>query len=164
MTTSSEIIAAELAEAQTDVATLARLQSAEARVKALTAAYDKAVAAEERTAERAAKQAQAERFAGLSDICITAEGKETNILRTVWAITYKGPHYDMMTGETVTAEHMRRGLGNLDEHVLEFLIERHPDRIPAEIMAFAPGDPYAALDAYFIACRRGYANGPLAAE
>lgn len=154
MTTTSETIAAELAEARADAALLKRLKAADARVVALVAAYDKAKDVEARAAEQAEREAQAARFAGLKITSITAKGDADYPLRFAYTIKYQGPSYDIYTGEAYITEHTRYGFETLDDHVLEFLIERQPNRIPAAIMELAPGDPYAAFDTYLHARRQ----------
>jgi hypothetical protein len=51
--------------------------------------------------------------------------------------------------------HSRGGFGALPPAVLDYLIEKCPERIPAKIMALAPDNPRQAFNRYFMGLKRG---------
>ncbi len=150
-----------LAEARKDLALLQRLQGAEARIAELEATK----AGHEREAAAAAAAAHARRFDGLADISVaTVSDPRTGAgpLRNSYRITYTAPAYDGNLQQTRPYRHEVPGFKALPPRVLAFLIEKHPERIPAEIMALAPGDPEAAFYTYFRGLQRGYLTGAAA--
>lgn len=148
-------INADLAEAQQDLALLERLKAAPDRVKRLTA--DQAKTIKERDNALAAEQnARREaRFTGLSDLRVVDTTPGESVLRSGFTITYTRIAYDMDSGQNAPQPVTISGFGALPDNVFAFLIERHPDRIPAKIMALAPNDPEEALNRYFLGLRRG---------
>lgn len=159
MTYDTNTIAADLATAEQDFALWQRLTSAESRVTQLRKDYAKAKAADDRANAAAAKEADAARFAGLSNIRVTASGeRETTggLLGRAFTITWTSPVHDMYSGESQPRQHTITGFASLPAPVYDFLVERHPSQIPAEIMALAPGNPAEAMHRYFVAKRRGY--------
>jgi len=149
-------INADLAEAQQDLALLERLKAAPDRVKRLTA--DQARAVKERDAAATAEQkASAEaRFKGLSDLRVVDTTPEEGVLRSGFTVSYIRIAYDADTGQNVPQPVTISGFGGLPDNVYALLIERHPDRIPAKIMALAPGDPTTAFARYFRGLSRGF--------
>ena len=166
MTTDINNLAAELAAAKADLAQWERLATAADRVKALTASFDKARAAQAKADEAAAKEAAEARFAGLSNVRVTENaglsGCSGGVLRTSWRVTWDAPAFDPDTMTSPPRKHSVVGFTALAPNVMAFLIEKHPERIPAEIMALAPGNPAAAMNEYFNALNRGYVKGAVA--
>lgn len=146
----------ELEEACQDLALFNRLAGAAGRVEELTVAHGHALAEQARTEAVAASAASAARFVGLSDIQVTRTGPEhENLVRASFKISWTRTGDDGR-GETLSKRVTAQGFRALGPVEFAFLIERHPAQIPAEIIALAPGDPFAAFDAYFSALRRGY--------
>lgn len=156
-------VTAELTAAQDDVALLERLSGAQARVKSLL--LEQETAMEEAEAARAAQQAQREeaRFAGLIDVNVTKRdtpgSPSASVTRAQFVITYTRSDYDFQTGGNRPTEHSATGFMAVPDNVFAFLIAKHPEKIPPEIMALCPGNPTAAFERYFMALRRGYVEG-----
>ncbi|WP_137754264.1 hypothetical protein [Sphingopyxis sp. L1A2A] len=167
MTTNLNTLAAELADAKADLAHWERLTTAADRVKALSASFDKARAAQIKAEEAEAKAASEARFNGLSNIRVTENtglaACSGGVLRMSWNITWTAPRFDTETMTSPPRQHSATGFNALSASVMAFLIEKHPEQIPAAIMALAPGDPAAAMEEYFTALRRGYVKGKAAA-
>lgn len=166
---SLDTIATQLEEAKADLALAQRIQTAPDRVKTLTPLYEKALRAYESAkakmqANDAALRAAAEkaladaRFAGLSDLCIEerVDIKNPHVLKNTYVISWTHPVWGAEENETLPAPCTAKGFGFLPPDVLAWIIERHPEKVPASIMDLAPGDVEAALTRYFIALRRGY--------
>lgn len=155
-------ITRELEEARQDDALFQRLSGAAGRVTELTAAKALAGAEQARVEAAAAATAKAGRFIGLSDIQVTRGGAaDENLVRASFAISYTATR-DHGDGWPTPKRHTMRGFRALDPAVFGFLIEEHPECIPHEIMALAPGNPWGAFDEYFTALRRGYCSAPKA--
>lgn len=158
-------IAAELAEAQADLALFQRLTSAPDRVKRLTADHAKAQAAAEKAeAQRVAAEREA-RFKNLSNIRVTdiSGAENPNLINRRFKITYTKVMFDSAANRNLPRQVGVVGFQGLEPSALEFLIEKHPEEIPEDILALAPGDPYAAFRTYFAGRRRGYFNGKVSA-
>jgi hypothetical protein len=160
----SEIAAAELERITSDLnvalddqALLERLKSAADRVKRLSAEKAKAVTVREKALAEEAKAAEVQRFAGLSDIQVTESinTEREHVLNTNFTISYVRPTWDMYAQEALPRQHTVNGFRMLPHDVLDFLIERHPERIPAKIRCLAD-DPADAMAIYFAGLRRGY--------
>lgn len=163
MTTDLNNIASKLEAAKADLALYERLTSAADRVKALTAAFDKARTAQAKADEAAAKEAAEARFNGLSNIRVTGSG-DGSVLSQQYLISWTAPVYDMYSMTAIPQPVPERpGFETIPDNVLAFLIEKHPEEIPAAIMALAPDDPAAAMAEYFRARQRGYVKGNTAA-
>jgi hypothetical protein len=150
-----ERITAELIEARADVAMLERLKSANDRVARLTAEQEKAIKARDKVLAAETKANDERRFASISNVSVT-DGKTAaeNVVRSTFTITYSKPAFDGRS--TRVREHTCEGFGPLPPEVLDYIIEKRPDLIPAKIMALAPDSPRDAFRRYFVALRRGY--------
>lgn len=158
-----QTITRELEEARQDDALFQRLRGAAVRVEELSVAHGHALAEQARVEAAAASAAHAARFVGLSDLQITRGGAtDENLVRASFAISYTVTR-DHGDGWPSSKRHTINGFRALDPLLFAFLIEEHPERIPAEIKALAPSDPHAAFDEYFTALRRGYCSAPKAA-
>lgn len=159
MTNTPAAILAELEAAQKDLARFKQLQAAEKRVEQLTADYEKARARQDREDAAALAAVKEARFAGLSDIRVHPASDKLlgSELYANHRVTWRAPKYDPRSGSTPVGQHEAFGLLALPENVLAFLVERHPEQIPAAIMEFAPGNPWGALEALYATRRRGYA-------
>lgn len=159
MTTNLDNLFAELSAAKADLEQWERLASASERVKALTAAFDKARAAQTKVAEDAAAAVRNR----ISDVRVTAAGvlgaDEGNVLRNSWRISWTAPQFDMHTMSSPPRLHEVGGFAAVPADVLTVLIEKHPEQVPAQIMALRPGDPAGAIEEYFRAKKRGYVRG-----
>lgn len=151
-------IETQLAAAQADLALFQRLSGAAGRVTRLTAEHDKAKAAHDKADAEKAKAAEEARFAGLRDLRITETpgSKSSSVLSSQFHISYTRDAYDMDVHATVPQPVSRPGFTALEPNVLAWIAQRHPDKIPASIMALAPGNVDAALGSYFAGLRRGY--------
>jgi hypothetical protein len=150
-----ERIEADLQLARDDVALLERLKSATDRVVRLVAEHEKATAARTKTLAAEAKANDERRFAGISDVSVTAAKTENeNVVRSNFTIRYSTPTWDGRS--TRVREHSREGFGALPPEVLDYIIDKCPDLIPAKIIALAPDSPRDAFRRYFVSLRRGY--------
>lgn len=148
-------IAADLSAALADVALLERLKSATDRVSRLTADQDKAIKEQDRAIAAAAKAEKASRFAGITDVSVTSSTQQhENLLRSGFTISYTKPTWDGRT--TRGQKHSSDGFGTLPPEVLDYIIEKRPDLIPAKIMALAPELPRDAFRRYFVSLKRGF--------
>jgi hypothetical protein len=148
-------IAAELASAQEDAALLARLQSAHDRVNRLTADHAKATKELDKARADEAKAAKAARFAGIADLAVN-ESPVTiceGVLRSSWKISWTAPTWDGRVSRPMP--HSRDSFGALPPALMDYLIEKCPNRIPAKIMALAPDNPRDAFSRYFAGLKRG---------
>jgi hypothetical protein len=152
-----ERITVELNEANADLALLERLKSAADRVKRLTAEQDKATKSRDKAVAAEAKAADDARFAGISDVQVTCNTPDEHVVRSSFTINYVRLTWNGYL--TAPMEHSVTGFGCLPPDVLDYLIERRPDRIPAKIMALAPDSPREAFRRYFASLRRGHIIG-----
>ena len=166
LTAEVERLSAELAQAQADVALLQRLKDAQANASRLA---DELAAAQDALANRLADDAGAERdarykqFGAISVTVIPDAKRSPNALSASYSIRYDRVTYDHALKRSVMATHETLGFAGLAPDVMDYLVNAKPDAIPAIIMDLAPGDPAGALGAYFVAMRRGYLSGPVAA-
>lgn len=163
MTTQLSTLAAELEAAQQDLALWQRLSTAEERAEALAARYEKAKAAHDKQEAAEAEATREARFNGLADIRVSDTTDRSaqagdHLLRRSYRITYTAPQYDIYAQRSVPKEQVVNGFAALPGNVLAFLIEKHPEQIPAAIAALAPDDPYGAFEIYFRDMRRGYST------
>jgi hypothetical protein len=147
-------ISLELAEARADVALLERLKSANDRVARLTSEQEKAIRARDKALAAEAKAEEASRFANISNVSVTDNVPAENVVRSAFTITYSRPVWDGRTSRH--AEHTVESFGALPPEVLDYIIEKRPEVVPAKIMALAPDCPRDAFRNYFVSTRRGY--------
>jgi hypothetical protein len=158
MTDTLQNLHAQLDAARQDVALLQRLMSAEDRVKNLTAEYDKAKTAHEKAEAAKAKAANEAQFAGLRNLKITElPGDSSSVMHSTFHITYTRDAWDGRDTVPQTVS-CTRGFGALGRNVLAWIIQRHPEKIPASITDLAP-DIDAAFNRYFVGLQRGYLAG-----
>lgn len=155
-----ERISTDLHDAQTDLALLERLKSAQDRVTRLTAEQAKAIKERDKAVAAEAKAAKDARFAAISNVRVTESGVTLleHVLRSSWHITWTKPTWDGRNANPLT-EHSAGGFTTCPPDVLDYLIEICPEQIPAKIMALAPDDPTQALNRYFVSTKRGYVQG-----
>lgn len=148
----------ELEAAQSDVALLERLKSAQDRVKRLLPEQEAALAeaAAAKDAESLAREEQ--RFAGLAGISVKDVRPEDNVTRSTFEISYTRLAYDFEARTQVPSDHTVTGFLALPDEVFAFLIAKHPDKIPAKIMDLCPSNPTTAFERYFMALRRGFVS------
>lgn len=154
LTATVERVGAELIQAAQDVALLQRLKNAEADAKRLAVELR---AAQEDLVQANAAEVQAHRaaaYASFKDITVSGGAADVSLLDTTFVITVTGLTYNGW--ETVPQILTYSGFRTLPSQALGYLLEVHPEQIPAKIKALAPGDNYEALDRYFAALRRGY--------
>jgi len=150
-----ERIAVELDEAQSHLSLLERLKSAVDRVNRLTAEQSKAIKEHERALAAEAKDLKASRFAAISDVLVTEnpETRREHVLRASFTIHWTKPTWDGRASRPM--EHFVVGFSACPPDVLDYLIERCPERIPAKIIALAPDDPREAFHRYSRGLKRG---------
>jgi hypothetical protein len=96
-------------------------------------------------------------FAGLSDIQITATGKDADhVLRANYTITFSQLSYNPNTCQTEPIKRTVKGFEALPNDAYVWLVLRHPDKIPQQILDLCPGNPQGAMDRYFVGMRRGF--------
>jgi hypothetical protein len=164
LTAAVERIAADLRRAQRDVALLQRLKDAEATTKRLTAelqeAQDALTAAN--VAELQAQRAAAySRFIDITVSKAVIEGPMGGVLHTPYLITVTAKTFNGY--ESVPEVLTFNGFKGLPSDAFGYLIEVHPEEVPAAIRELAPDDLYEAFGRYFAALRRGYMSIPAAA-
>ena len=149
-------LASDLHEARADVELYARLKAASDRHKTLQSQYSEAMSALRKAEIESEKAYRDERFVDLSDIQVIEIPSKGGggLLHSNWRISYSAPRYDGR--ETKVQEITKNGFEELEPRVLAFLIQKHPDRIPASIQALAPGDPAKAISKLIAGKRRGY--------
>lgn len=149
-------LAAQLKEARQDVALYQRLQNAAARVEEL----EKQLVVEQAGHDRAKAQAElAARYDGITDIRVDereASDQPGNLLATSFTITYTKPRYDSHTRQSPLTEYPVRGFQGLYRPAMLYLLEKHPERIPASIMALSSNDPAEAMRLFLLHKQRGY--------
>ncbi len=124
------------------------------------------MAAQEKADAATAKEIADARFAGLGSIRVKrgSAGREgSGLLAIKFTIAWMAPEYDMYSMTSFPREHSAESFAALPVKLLAYLIEKHPEQIPADILALAPGDPDSAFERYFIGKRRGYLTGAVAA-
>lgn len=148
----------QLEEAHQDAAMWQRLTGAADRVKSLTAEYTKAKSAYDTAEAAKAKAAHEAQFAGLRNLRITEiPGKGDSVMHSAFHITYTRDAWDGWNNVPQTVS-CTRGFGALERNVLAWIIQRHPEKIPASITDLAP-DIDAAFNRYFVGLQRGYLAG-----
>jgi hypothetical protein len=161
----ADAFARELEEARQDVALLLRLKGAEDRVKRLIPEYEKALAADEKAeaakVEAAAAEEQAARdarFAGLRDLIITeaADKLGSGVLSSRFRIKYTRDAWVSDANATLPQAVNKSGFAALDANVFAWIVEKHPEKVPASIMTLAPHDIGEAFHRYFVGLQRGY--------
>ena len=149
-----ELITNALQAAHIDLELLERLKSAADRVKRLTSEQEKTKALHGRSLVAEAKAAKLRSFASISDVRVTDNTPEQTAIRSTFTVHWTKPTWDGYS--TTPMPQSVGGLGVCPPDVLEYLIERCPDRIPAKIIAFAPNCPREAVERYFLSVQRGY--------
>ncbi|MBL8553262.1 MAG: hypothetical protein JNL41_03210 [Phenylobacterium sp.] len=150
----------DLIQAQDDLALHERLTGARAKVRQLQSDLAQAKTRLDAAQEQERQSARDAAFAVFSDIHVRKEGDD-HLLRLAFPVTVTRKQFDGY--QTADTTQTFPGIQSLPSDALMYLVEKHPDRIPAEIMALAPGDPYEAINEYLISLRRGYLRGPVAA-
>lgn|GEM_PF-764658 len=164
-----DTLAQEIDQAQEAIALGQRIKDAPALLKLLIAEQEKTQAAhdKEQAVAEAAKikevedmhiAAQEAQFAGLSDLNITEtqDAKSASVLSSRFHIQWTRPVWNSAANATLPEPTAVGGFTALEPRVLAWIVQRHPDKIPASIMALAPGNVDEALDRYFVALRRGF--------
>lgn len=146
----------ELAAANEDVALLQRLSTANDRAERLAGQRDKALAEQKAALAAEAKAKENARFAGFSGIDVTDLKPDAGLLGSPFRITYTRLTHDMYAKDNVPTLHTVEGFGALNPDAYAYLIERHPEKIPAKIANLCPGNPRVAFERYFMGLRRGY--------
>lgn len=148
-------VGALLKQAREDVETLRRLSMAEAQAETLAAELeaikrqmDRAFADEDKAKEDAF-------IAGIKDVRITEGDQRDNLIRRTFTVAVTRTGNDGLRDWETTAE--KTGLTSLKPEEYAWLL-RHPERIPASILALAD-DPRTAFQTYFGGKKRGYLRG-----
>jgi hypothetical protein len=160
LTAAVQRLAADLRRAQRDVSLLQRLKAAETNARRiaaeLQAAQDELAAAN--AAEMQAKRAEA--YAKFLDIAVSQHGTDPGALDQSFVITVTAKTFNGY--QTVPSTLTFNGFAGLPSDAFGYLVECHPERVPAVIRDLAP-DLYEAFGLYFTALRRGYMSTPVAA-
>lgn len=147
-----------LQQAREDVTLYKRLTEAEALTErlvkkgnALTSELAKVSAVED-------KDARVARYAGLRELEIAEipGDKSTSVLSNTMRISYTRDTWHSDANTNLPQRVATNGFQALPPNVFGWIMECHPEKIPASIAALAPGDIRAAMDRYFIGLRRGY--------
>ena len=162
--TDTTTIYARLQQAERDAARWRQLSGATDLAAALRKDYERATAAQARADAIADRDTAAARFAGLSNIRVadTPDQQGGGLLRRSFNITWTALAYDMASNMSLPRSNSATGFLSLPDNVLAFLIEKHPEQIPAAILDLALGDPTLAFERYFVGYQRGYFTGAAA--
>lgn len=149
-------------KASEDAALYDRLKSAGAErdrlakhCNTLTAQLHETLAQEDR--ER--REAQAACFRNLRIEAKPDLARPDSVIATTYIIRYEHLVYDANSRANYWTPREVRGFAALEQNAYAYLMQTKPDAIPHEIMALAPGDPFAAMQTYFTHMRRGYVRG-----
>jgi hypothetical protein len=153
----------DLSKAREDHALYERLKAAAAEIRRLEKLGEDLTAELIAAEDREARQAKEALFAQFDGITVVAGDGKGSLLNTPFTILYKRLGYDSGCHRNVWTEQSKAGFQSLPDDAFAYLIERHPEVIPAGIMALAPGNPSEAFSRYFVAKRRGYLSAPAAA-
>ncbi len=156
-----QTLTAQLEEARRDADMWQRLKGAEDRAKRLKGEYDKAKAEHDAAEGEKAKAAEEARYAGLRGLTITEVPSATspNVLSSRFHITYTRDAWDALAHASLPETVSKASFGALDDNIVSWMLARHPEKLPASILALAPGDASEALACYFAGLRRGYLKG-----
>lgn len=148
-----------IAAARQDADLYARLRNAQKLGADLQAIYDKSVAEQERAdAVQGAADLEAS-YDGITDITVREipdPADPTSVLKMGFSITFIKPAWNMWTKEAPLEPFTAHGFQVLPPAAWNYLVMKRPERIPASIMALAPGDPIAAFAVYSVGRKRGW--------
>ncbi|GAB5350372.1 hypothetical protein [Qipengyuania sp. 483] len=156
MNTDLNRLSAELDQAKADFALLQRLQGAKERMETLANQCAEAREAESNRNAIAAREERETRYARISEISITEAPSNSGngLLHRLFRISWKAPQFDWRTNRSDPAKHSVVGFQAVPHDVLACIIEKHPELIPADIMALRPGDADGAIQEFFAAKNR----------
>lgn len=140
-------------QAKADVALLDRLNGAADRLAALSTLQANIIVEQGLIHERAAKARQDAAFAKFSTVDISDKYPEENVIRSSFEVSYTVKSWDGR--QELPKRVTMTGLLCLPEGLLEYLIVKHPSKIPAKIAQLA-ADPYDAFERYFVGMSRGH--------
>src|SRR5207237_4847637 len=123
-----------------------------------TGEHRKALAVHEAALAAEAKAAEAARFNGLQAIDVIDEKPGMGLTGAPFRINYTRLAYDIDARDNLPDHASIMGFEGLPDNVFDFLIERHPQKIPDRIASLAPGNPREAFRRYFIGRRNGYVS------
>jgi hypothetical protein len=144
-----------IADTEADVALLTRIKAAPAKLAALIIQRDKLIADERIASEAKAKIEADARFSRFSDIRVSDKTPDQDVLGSSYEITYTANVYDMYLNASVPTPHVVMGFNALPWDAMMYLLERHPDKLPAKIARLA-ATPHDALERYTLGLRRGH--------
>ncbi|MGN7099163.1 hypothetical protein [Brevundimonas diminuta] len=148
-------VGALLQQAREDVETLRRLSMAEAQAETLAAELDAIKRQIDRALVDEDKAKEDAFIAGIKDVRITEGDARENLIRRTFTVHVTRTGNDGQRDWETTAE--KTGLTSLRAEEYAWLL-RHPERIPASILALAD-DPRTAFQTYFGGKKRGYFRG-----
>ncbi|HBV13478.1 MAG TPA: hypothetical protein DEB60_10195 [Brevundimonas sp.] len=148
-------VGALLKQAREDVETLRRLSMAEAQAETLAAELDAIKRQMDRAFVDEDKAKEDAFIAGIKDVRITEGDQRENLIRRTFTVAITREAFDGDRTTETTAQ--RTGLTSLRPEEYTWLL-RHPERIPASILALAD-DPRTAFQVYFGGKKRGYLRG-----
>lgn len=102
------------------------------------------------------------RLSRFSDIRVEVTPGD-NLISTGFVIKYMQDSWDVKANASIPKQHECSGFSNLADDAYDYLVTKKPDKIPAAIMALAPGKPQEAMAVYFQGKRRGYFSNAVAA-
>lgn len=153
---SVEALASQLDEARQNVATLQRLKTAELDVERLAIELEAAQSALAKGMADAVCTQRKAQFAGFIDITVieTPDPMNSSVLSTTFviAVTRRSFNGYQSVPTTITYPSFKQ----LPPDAFNYLLEKHPERVPASIMALRPGDAWNAFNTYFVGLKRGY--------
>lgn len=159
MTTNIPGLAQRLDAARQDADLYDRLRGARKMHSDLQAIYDEAMAVQAK-ADTAQAAADSEASCdGITDITVREipdPADPTSVLKMGFDITFTKPAWNMYTKEAPLEPFSAHGFQVLPPAAWNYLVMKRPERIPAIIMALAPGDPIKAFDVYMVGRKRGW--------
>lgn len=153
LTATVERLGAELNQALQDVALLQRLKTAEADADRLAIELRTAQEALVQATVTAVQEQRAGAYLAFKDITVSSAGLKTG-LHTSFTIRVTKLAFDGR--ESVPVIYTHTGFLGLPSDAFGYLIDVHPEQVPASIAALAPGDLYEAFNRYFVSLKRGY--------
>jgi len=108
------------------------------------------------------EEARNRRLARISDVRVEVK-PGNSLIDTVFVIHYKLLTCNITYQESTAVPHKSNGFAALADDVYEYLVTKTPEKIPAAILALAPGKPADAMAIYFQGKARGWFKGTAAA-
>lgn len=148
-----------LAAARADLELYRKLLASEALVAQLEATEAEYARDLEKVVAKEAADEKRKRKAAYRNLTITTANADRGVLAASYHISWETPTFDYMSGDSPWARRTADSFSTMDDRVYAYMMEFHPEAIPALIMALAPGNPEQAMERYFVGMKRGWVSG-----